>query len=369
MVEILPEIKSDQIDQRGISFKFYNFESNEVKRFSKKIDVGICNDYPGYETHYNALYIPFHSLGKDLRRFSCLYSHSGKIINSSKLFVDQNNRSVCLAPEEININSNLEPDQRKYIYIGFLLEHYGHFITESLSRLWFYLINNTEDYYLLYHSSDDYHKNILYTELLGALGISSDKLIRFEKATIVSKVIIPNPSFTIRGKAYNIHDKLVNTTAKFLTKNMGKIKPTSQPLYLSRRLLSDEQRLVKNESKLEDILIKKGVNVQHPQFLNLAEQIYLINRHQTVIGTLGSALHSVLFSINKNKYSIVLTKSKDGSNSTQLLIDLLKHNQLSYINCLKDIDSEKTQEISPGQRNLSLDLEIAVEVLKELGVV
>jgi capsular polysaccharide biosynthesis protein len=147
---------------------------------------------------------------------------------------------------------------------------------------------------------------------------------------------------------------------------MGKIYETSQPLYLSRRLLSPKQRLIEEEIKLEEILLKKGVNVQHPQFLALEEQIYLINRHKTIMGCLGSALHSLLFSIKKEKCVIALTPDK--VISTFFLIDLLKNNKPYYINCLTPSDSEKENTL-PWNCNLCVDLEKAISTMHSLGII
>jgi hypothetical protein len=59
-----------------------------------------------------------------------------------------------------------------------------------------------------------------------------------------------------------------------------------------------------------------------------------------------------------------------GGNVTQMLIDLLKRNQSSYINCLKYSGSEEeNKNIIPWKRNLCMDLDIAISTIQSLGVI
>jgi hypothetical protein len=362
-------IKPYQIDRDGLNFKFYNFDESYIKKITK--DIAVNNFDLSFETHYNAIYVhPYGLLGKDLRDFSCLYSQDGKIIASSKV-IRKKGKDEILAPATIEVKSGLDLDNRKFIYIGFLTPHYGHFITESLSRIWFYLLNSDQDYYLLYHGLGPLNQYPLIINFTSALGIDRNRLVRFDKEMIVSEVIVPQQSLTLLDEVSAIHNQTVNTIAENLTKKMGKIYETSQPLYLSRRLLSPDRRLIENEIELEEILIKKGVNVQHLQFLPLEEQIYLINRHQIILGPSGSALHTLIFSLKNGKYFVSLTRDHPiGGNVTQMLIDLLKRNQSSYINCLNLSGSEEeNKNIIPWKRNLCMDLDIAISTIQNLGVI
>lgn len=66
-------------------------------------------------------------------------------------------------------------------------------------------------------------------------------------------------------------------------------------VYLSRSSLSDSSRRVEAEQDLENLLSLHGWHVLHPQNLPLKDQIrYLINARD-VAGTLGSALHTLMY--------------------------------------------------------------------------
>jgi hypothetical protein len=68
-----------------------------------------------------------------------------------------------------------------------------------------------------------------------------------------------------------------------------------QPVYISRRMLSSQSRQVVNERLLEDILIDNGFGVIYPERLSIREQIRVFARHRTIVTTVGSAAHGILF--------------------------------------------------------------------------
>lgn len=137
---------------------------------------------------------------------------------------------------------------------------------------------------------------------------------------------------------------------------------TSQPLYLSRTKLHKKNRLVANELELENKLREKGFLICYPETLTLKEQINLINKHEVIVGTRGSALHSILFDISPVR-NIVSFAGKKAPCRNQLIIDNVKSVNSVYIGALgKDPNCSKAQRWS---QNLILDLDIALDGLKE----
>jgi capsular polysaccharide biosynthesis protein len=357
-------IKLDKLNDIKYSINFYNFGIKTIESLANKLIF--YEHLPQHEIHNDVIYLPYDMLGKQPLFSSCLYTTKGSIIDSSRLYAGTETKSRTTAPEQIEVPQELNKDTRKFIYIGPLTKHYGHFLLESFNRLWFYLLEKDEDYYLLCHNNKALNQSHWMRLILELLGINIEKVVNFDKPTLVSEVIVPKPSFCLMGTVYRAHELAPQMIAKKIIKEIGEINKTSQPLYLSRRFLTDDKRTVENEVHLEEILIKKGVNIQYPQFLDFREQVYLINRHETIIGTMGSALHGVLFNLEYNKKIICLANKFLSPN--YLLVDLLMSNVSYYINALTLVDPND-KDTPVWQKNVGINLETATLALQDIGII
>ena len=142
---------------------------------------------------------------------------------------------------------------------------------------------------------------------------------------------------------------------------------TSQPLYFSRTKLSQRKRLNINERKLERELRKKNFFICYPEELSLKEQIHLINKHEIIIGTLGSALHGILFDISPVK-NMVCFGQKETLNIAFLIIDAIKSVNSTYIGALELKENSNLSKTRIAKQNRILDLDVAIEGLKNIGL-
>ena len=146
------------------------------------------------------------------------------------------------------------------------------------------------------------------------------------------------------------------------------LETTSQPLYLSRRLLESSSRNIINELELEKIFTSAGFAICYPEQLSLGEQVLLINKHEVIIGPIGSALHGILFDISPHRNTVCLT-DKDHFNLNFIMIDAIKSVQSTYVAALTlDPNCRKYNQNSRWKQNRIADVDMIVKALSSLGL-
>jgi hypothetical protein len=170
-----------------------------------------------------------------------------------------------------------------YIYGGCFFGHFGHFIWESLSRL--YTIRQCKNYPILFISSDDGYLDG-YREFFKLLGINNEiHLVKLP--TSVENLVYSHPGSTIAPP--HITDEQMNALKYYYFND----KNSNEKIWLSRSKLL--VGTIINESTIEKILAKIGYKIIHPEILSLQEQIRLISTSDIVAGFDGSQFYTVLF--------------------------------------------------------------------------
>jgi hypothetical protein len=85
-------------------------------------------------------------------------------------------------------------------------------------------------------------------------------------------------------------------------------------IYLSRSMLSDKQRRIVNEDKLQERLASRGWTIIHLERYPMADQIRLLSEARLVAGTVGSAFHLLPYLDEENiskKTILMLSPGKE----------------------------------------------------------
>lgn len=216
---------------------------------------------------------------------------------------------------------------KKVVYIGLCQMHWGHFLIDSIHRLW-YLIENNEDVLVAFSGidgNDEYTWRNNYLELLNLFGISSDRIIVISNPTMISELIVPEPSIW-PGKWYTLEYKSI---FEHIIKN-AKLrfdidKKTYDKVYFSRTKIADIQKQEYGENDIEKTFRDIGYKVFYPEQLSLLEQIFIIHNAKSIASLSGTISHQILF-------------AKDGVE----LIYLSKSSILQYyqfpLNQMKDVN-------------------------------
>ncbi|MDR2801445.1 MAG: glycosyltransferase family 61 protein [Desulfovibrio sp.] len=171
-----------------------------------------------------------------------------------------------------------------YIYGGCLFGHFGHFIWESLSRL--YAIRQCKEYPIIFITPND-NAIIAFAKLfLKAIGINNKiKLVKIP--TSVENLIYSPPESSLNPLF--IADEQINAL-KYLYFQKDNRK---KKIWLSRSRLKYGK--IDNEQVIEEGLKKIGYDIISPETFYLREQVRLISTSDIVAGCDGSAFFSLLF--------------------------------------------------------------------------
>jgi capsular polysaccharide biosynthesis protein len=168
-----------------------------------------------------------------------------------------------------------------YIFGGYLFHHYGHFLLESLSRL--YAIQKCAPLPVLFMTPN---QSIAQWQkiILKHLKIKND-LVLIQEPTLVDNLIVSaagssaHPDFIL--------DEQIDALGRMPS---AKIIP-GKKIWLSRsrfmRLYSGGG--VTNESEVEELLQNRGWEIIFPEALDISEQVYHLTSAEHVAGFDGSA--------------------------------------------------------------------------------
>ena len=236
--------------------------------------------------------------------------------------IPQNN----LIPKEdiSNVNNTIS---ETVIYGGLMVGHFGHFITDTLNRLW-YLIKYKKEKYKIVFTHFKYHEYDLrpfQNEFMNLLGIESDRILVIDKPTRFNKVIVPKQS-VFWNSSYNrellslIFDDMVS-----------KVEPKKfEKIYISKSKVQESDSFTLNEKYFETFFSAQGFEIIYPETLPVKEQISYISGAKEIACTSGTLSHLVLFARKDVKLICLLRSNLD------LWITFI--NRQVIINMIKDVN-------------------------------
>ncbi len=188
---------------------------------------------------------------------------------------------------------------KPYFFIGDVKDHFGHFLLESTSRLWplLYLPPAFAGQYL--YCSKNRSPAVLekpfIKEIFACFSLSPQDFVAYQQPCRIKNVFVAAPAFEIRLQGRPIFRQSMQHVGNTLAGNLSEINNTNlTPVYLSKsKLVGGVSRII-NEVAIEESLRRKGVDIWHPETVGLAEQVRELSRRKYIMGSVGSAFHTLL---------------------------------------------------------------------------
>lgn len=251
-------------------------------------------------------------------------------------------------------------------YIGHLDPHFGHFLIENASRLWALPEQDAASLKLVYHYRDatDVWEHFAYVPaILGALGIGRHQLVRIERPTRLEHVVVAEGAIQPRRKAYAGEiGPLYGTIAARLLADR-EVRADSAPVYFSKSRLDGGVSKIINEFEIEAVLERHGFRIVHPQELEFAEQVRLVNTHDRLCGSASSALHLPLMSLEARR--IVYLVAGRRLNASYANIDLAMGHAST---CVFAPAVDARHEAFRASRRVARPTLVAEAMLRALGI-
>ena len=226
---------------------------------------------------------------KDTERFSdkkiCFSKSTNSIIvphlgcfDSNKIFIDGtwlHETTTFPYKEEYNQNTS---HINKAVYMGCLVNIWGHCITDGIKRLWFLFsdyLKNIQKVSFVYTTVNDVPLPENYLKILKYVIPKDIELVEIQQNTIVDELYIPEVSFysTTDGKKiyFNEFTDILNRLKNNYIKPQNYI--SYDKIYLSRTALKSHCEF--GEKYIEQVFQKAGFQIIHPEQYSLEEQLDL----------------------------------------------------------------------------------------------
>lgn len=228
---------------------------------------------------------------------------------------------------EISTYKTLDFDE--IIYLGNIYNHWGHFLIDFCTRLWYvckygknkkcaFIVKEHEDFQLI--------PNI--QRFMELIGIVPEDILFVNEVTKCKKVIIPEPSYCSNVYYSNEYLKMFDTIAVRI-----ELKCTIKhdKVYFTRSQFKKAQGSEIGENILLDYFRKNGYYIASPELLSLDEQVALVRNCEILAGISGTLTHNFLFAKSGSSQKFIIINKTYILNIMQMDINQMKCLQASYI--------------------------------------
>lgn len=221
-------------------------------------------------------------------------------------------------------------DQRdlKVVYCGYLVNQWGHFLVEAVSRLWYFLESDlTIDKYVFFV---DYDSGRVakgnYKQFFELLGVW-DKIEIINKPTTYKEVVVPELGYKWRDYFSQKQKNVFETIARNV-KPEGSWK-TYEKIYFTRSQLGKATDLELGLEMLDNYFENNGYHIVAPEKLSLAQLVYLIRNAKECASISGSLPHNMLFAQDGKK--LIIMERNVLNNEIQVDVNRIKGLNVTYI--------------------------------------
>lgn len=186
------------------------------------------------------------------------------------------------------------------IYFGKQHCHFGHFLTEGLSRFWFPWAKLFDDPIPVFSSTGS-EPGPFFDFCMEAHGFTDWHVISRKKPVRYKRLVCPEKRFSI-----NSHP---GPSALEIFKPIRRAAPNKSPhgerVYLSRSKFEDESGV---ESKIESAYRSRGFEIVYPEMMSFEDQVAMAKVATHMAGIDGSALHLSVFMRSRSKVDVILAR-------------------------------------------------------------
>lgn len=206
------------------------------------------------------------------------------------------------------------------VFGGLLNIHFGHFIIDSISRLWYYIKNPTLNYKIVFLNLPGYD-GVKFDCILQAIGLKKEQYEIINQPTQFNKIIIPEQTL-FRATSYKKECQLVFDAI------INNVKPANlKKIYLSKtkyyKANSDR------ETYFEEFYKKRGFEIIYPETIPFTEQVSILNGADEIVCTIGTLVHLTFFSKNNAKLTI-LARTSDQPIAVSFMLSVQMRNLKVY---------------------------------------
>lgn len=247
--------------------------------------------------------------------------------------VDENGEYVPLSAVDRRVQFSYPVEAPEYrdetvVYCGYLIDHWGHFLIEGVTRLWYFLENDpTIDKYVFFlKEGEDRQIKDNYLEFFRLLKIW-DKLEIINKPTTYRQVVIPERGIRVRTAYTPKLLKVFDTIADNV--QVDPSWETPEKIFCSRSQFKKGISFEYGYATLDDFFRRNGFTILFLEKVPLGQMIHYIRNAKVVAMASGSLAHNMLFSCQGQKLEIL--ERFVLNNDNQVDINRMRELDVTYI--------------------------------------
>jgi capsular polysaccharide biosynthesis protein len=227
----------------------------------------------------DVLACPFEQRGTTARHTGGLVARDGTLVPHSGYI--RRNRELIGPPERPDWAS-ADVVTEEALFGGYVMDHYGHFLLDTLARLWAAL--DHAELPLVWLRGTGFSGT--QSAILDLVGVSNRHLF-VTQPTRFERMRVPSPGFTIGG-GFSARQR------DFLGVFRPRGGPSGERIWLSRSRLAAAQSRIVEERDIEAALAAAGWRIYHPQEHPILEQLETLATAAEIAGFIGSAFHTLI---------------------------------------------------------------------------
>lgn len=185
------------------------------------------------------------------------------------------------------VQGSINHVQETVVYGGVIFNHFGHMITESLSRMWWLLENRNCGHKFVFISYDD-SNSINFIDYLLLLGLEEEDIVLLKEPIKFDLIIVPvQTTYLFTG----FEDKAI---AIYNTIRDSVVPASYDKIYLTRTKFQLQDTV--NEEYFENYYRSIGYEIIAMEQLSIREQTSIMAGAKSVVCTSGTLQHHILFS-------------------------------------------------------------------------
>jgi hypothetical protein len=207
--------------------------------------------------------------------------------------------------------------------IGIYGGHFGHFLIETMNRIWVYLDDKYKDTKIVFLNESK--RETRYTDFFTLFGLKKENIIILKKDTKFKNILIPEVSFHYEDawcsfEYADIFEKIRQNVPN---------KYNFEKIYLTRVGEKNNAVSVYGEEKIQNIFRKNGFEIIRPTDYSVMDQMSLIKNCKVLAGCSGTALHWALC-MEGGSTVICLNRdvSRTGTICQQCINEVKRHNSI-----------------------------------------
>ncbi len=190
-----------------------------------------------------------------------------------------------------------ETEPGRWMFAGVGRHHFGHFLVETLIRLWAagYYRDELDGLVVIPHRGVNF-ANAIDRRFGPFLSLLTDGLaVHLPKhPTRYETLLLPSPGFGPSG--------WITGTPIFRREIRSRVSARIRPeggtkLYISRTKLNKDTKLVDQERRIEELMQVAGYEIFYPEQHSIADQLARYMTAEKIVGAEGSAFHLVPFAM------------------------------------------------------------------------